>query len=528
MLTVTWVSARPATTGDDVVAAFARAAKGEPLRYVAIGGSITQASGPGWVGDWLREQFPQSAVTVVNSGMSATGSSLGVFRIERDVIAHQPDLVAIEYCVNDGALSDEQAVRYMETMVVRLKSLPNPPAIVIIEAAAKEGVNLARHRRVARHYGLAEVDMQAAMDAKGAAAWDEYFSDNVHPNKAGHALYAETMSGVLAPLVERAKAGESPAQAKLPAPLSAKPLLLDARLVPLQGYGAPDWKSEASLPSWWNRFFQGVLGANEPGAVLRVPFRGTTVGVFFAMKTDYGSFYANVDGGLPRHVFTNTRSGYSSTLVGDDLPAREHTLTLVLPAKSETDARVNGPVKLGYLLVAGETGASREASPQGKFTAEVMRDLVFAEVAATAWSWAGPFAAGEGLDGREALFTKFLPEPGDADIAAKAVDWKPVTGEGAKVDVRALSGVEKPTVAYARTELDAGTGGDAVLSITVDYYVQLWINGERVLVFDGPHPRPFFLPVRLKAGMNEVFIKTAAGSAGHNFELRVAKAGLAR
>jgi broad specificity polyphosphatase/5'/3'-nucleotidase SurE len=43
--------------------------------------------------------------------MSATGSSLGVFRIERDIIAHQPDLVAIEFCVNDSGFTDEQAVR---------------------------------------------------------------------------------------------------------------------------------------------------------------------------------------------------------------------------------------------------------------------------------------------------------------------------------------------------------------------------------------------------------------------------------
>jgi lysophospholipase L1-like esterase len=514
-------------SGDDVVAVFARAERGEPLRYVAIGGSITQASGDGWAGDWLREQFPQSHVTVVNSGMSATGSSLGIFRIERDIIAHQPDLVAIEYCVNDGGLSDEDAVRYMETMVVRLKSLPHAPAIVVVEAAAKDGVNLERHRRVARHYGLVEVDMQAAMNAKGAGAWGDYFSDNVHPNPAGHALYSETMSGLLAPLVERARTGASPVPAELPAPLSEKPLLLDARLVPLQGYNAPGWKSEASLPSWWNRFFQGVLSAGQPGTVLRIPFRGTTAGVFYAMSKDYGSFYAAVDGGLPRHVFTNTRGGYSSIHLGTDMPAREHVLTLVLPAKNESDSRLNGPVKLGYLLVAGETDASREVSPQGAFTAEVMRDLVFVGVPATAWQWTGPFPAGEGIDAREALFTKFQPEPGDTAFTTTQLNWTPVVSEGTTVDIRVLSGSTKPNVAYAKTEFDAGGGGEAVLSVTVDYYAQLWLNGERVLVFDGPHPRPFFIPVQLKPGVNEFFIKTAAGSAGHRFELSVAKTGLA-
>ena len=335
------------------------------------------------------------------------------------------------------------------------------------------------------------------------------------------------MEAVLAPLVARAKSGDAGVEkSELPALLSTKPLLLDARMVPLQGYYTPKWRSEASLPAWWNRFFQGVLSAEESGATLRIPVRGTTVGIFYAMNKDYGTFFASVDGGVPSHVKTNTRGGYSSINLGIDLPAREHVLTVVLPAKSEADPALNGPVKLGYLLVAGETGASRERSPQGVFSADKMRDLTFAPVASSAWHWTGPFPGGEGIDAREALATAFLPEPGDAGFAAANIEWKPATGVGATVDVRALSGDEKPTVAYARTEFDAGEGGDAILSVTVDYYAKLWINGERVLVFDGPHPRPFFMPVKLKPGVNDFFLKTAAGSAGHSFELSVAKASL--
>ncbi len=532
LLLVVVCRAVASASGDDVVAAFARAAHGEPLRYVAIGGSITQASGDGWVGEWLREQFPESDVTVVNSGMSATGSSLGIFRIDRDVIAHQPDLVAIEYCVNDGGGSDEDVVRYMETLVVRLKSLPKPPAIVIVEAASQGGVNLERHRRVARHYGLIEVDMQVAVDAQGGT-WSDYFSDTVHPNKAGHELYAKTMSGVLAPLVERARSSRVEIKpAMLPAPLSVKPLLLDARMIPLQGYVTPGWRAEASLPAWWNRFFQGVLTADKPGAVLKIPVRGTTIGVFSALSKDYGSFYASVDGGLPSHVFTNTRDGYSYTGFASDLPAREHVLTLVLPAKNAEDPKLNGPVKLGYLLVAGETGASREASPQGEFTAEVMRDLVFTDIAASAWHYTTPVPVEsmEGLqtvDARSVLFNPVWPEPGDVQFSLENMTWKQATGDGGLVDLRVLANSDAPAVAYARTTLRSEQGGAAIISLDVDYYAQLWLNGERVLVLDGPHPRPLFLTVQLKSGVNELYLKTCSGSAGHNFDMRVAQLGIA-
>ncbi len=523
-----------AETGADVVGVFSRAARGEPLRYVAIGGSITQASGPGWVGDWLREQFPESEVTVVNSGMSGTGSSLGIFRAERDIISHEPDLVAIEYCVNDGGLTDEQTIRYMETLVVRLKSLPHPPAIIIVEAAARTGVNLERHRRVARHYNLIEVDMQAAVNARLAERgenWNALFADDVHPNRAGHAFYAETMRAMLRPFVERARADTptiATASASLPAPLSSKPLLLDARMAPLHGHVTPGWKTQPLPPVWWSRFFQGALTAEEPGTTLRIPVRGTTIGLLHTMGKDQGSFFVNVDGETPRHIFVNTRDGFSSANVGVDLPAREHVLTVVLPAKSEADPRRNGPVTLGYVLLAGETHATREPSSQGKFTAGVMRDLNFVAVPANAWSWAGPFAT-PALDGRAPsdarvdTFSKFMPEPGDANFDLGRFAWKPIAAPDDLVDFRALTGNEAPAFAYARAQIDGGTGGEALVSITVDYYCQLWLNGERILVFDGPHSRPHFLSVQLKPGVNHLFIKAGAGSAGHSFQLSVAR-----
>ncbi|EIP97247.1 lysophospholipase L1-like esterase [Opitutaceae bacterium TAV1] len=561
--------------GRDVVAAFTRAARGEPLRYVAIGGSITQASGEGWIGPWLREQFPESRVTIINSGMSATGSSLGIFRAERDIIAHQPDLVAIEYCVNDGGLPDEQAVRYMETLVVRLKSLPRPPAIVIVEAATRHGINAERHRKVARHYGLAHIDMQAAVDTHlfpdapriplprgvdrggggeaAAAAWAEIFSDNVHPNKTGHALYARAMAATLRPLADEARrlaassarADADPQPAALPAPLSEKPLLLDARMVPLQGLSDPAgaWRPAPAPTTWYGRFFQGVLAASQPGAVLHLPFRGTTVGLFYELNPDHGSFYASVDGALPAQVFTNSRTGYTSYLVARNLPAREHVLTLVLPpatAPGETAGvpKSGGNVRLGYLLVAGETGATREPSPAGTFDAGKLQALRFATLPAATWRWAGPFPAAAGpdgiapLDAREALTEKFLPEPGEPlpdSGTAKSVSWRPVTDTetaGAatgRVDFHALTGSTAPGIAYATTQIRSDKGGPAILSAEVDYYAHLWINGERVMTLDGPHPVPVFLPVTLRAGINDVFLKIGAGSAGFNFRLRVAE-----
>lgn len=339
--------------GADVARVFAEAKAGAPLRYVALGGSITQ-SGAGWIGSWLNKEFPSSHVTTVNSGMSATGSAMGVFRIERDVIAHQPDLVAIETCVNDDGLPDDVAIRYVESLVVRLKRLPHPPAIIFIEAAAKQGSKIQRHRQIARHYGLLEVDLQAAMEAelhRTGQDWSVFFSDAVHPNEAGNEFYARTIEQALAPLL-----GQEPAAGSvvLPSLLSEKPLILDGRMVSLFGFtGVPGWRKNASPPFWMDAFFNGTLSASEPGTALEVPFRGTWAGVFYPMDKSYGTFDASIDGGEPKRIAPNTRGGYSLDIVGRDLPAGEHVLRITLPA-ADTSPGVNGEVRLGYLLLAGE------------------------------------------------------------------------------------------------------------------------------------------------------------------------------
>ncbi len=509
--------------GSDLLEVFARAHRGGPLRYVAIGGSITQA-GEGWIDGWLRKQFPQSSVTTVNAGMSATGSELAVFRLDRDVIAHQPDLVAIEFCVNDGGVPDEDTVRNIESLVVRLKQLAHPPAIIMLEAAARGGVNLQRHRRVAQNYGLLEVDLQQAVDnylKEEGKSWESLFSDDVHPNQSGQEFYANVIAAALEPFVRSAEAGPraSAGIMPLPSPLSNKPLLLDGRIVPLSG--VQGWTAESSLPAWWARFFLGVLSADAPGTALVLPLRGTTMGVFYAMDESFGSFYASVDGATPSHVFTNSRDGYSYSILGRDLSTEEHLMTLVLPRKSEKPSRFNGPVKLGHALVAGESRAGREHAPQGRFTPNVLQQLTFADIPAKDWSWSGPYAVGKN-DALSLIHQAFDPEKDGRDVR-----WKYLADqEGDWIDFRQVTGSDKPSLVYATTHIERTMEETALLRLTVDYYAKLWVNGKLIVTIDGPHGpsgSPQFFQVSLRPGSNEILIKVGSGSQGFGFSVSLAK-----
>lgn len=511
-------AAKSTPVGADIEEVFARARQGSPLRYVALGGSITQ-SGEGWIGNWLAQQFPKSTVTAVNSGMSGTGSQLAIFRVERDVIVHQPDLVAIEFCVNDENLDDEETVRCMESLVVRLKQLPHPPAILIVEAATRNGSNLKRHRQVAQQYGLLEVDLQAAVDQalqKKGGKWENWFRDRVHPNEKGNEFYTQAIINVLNPCLRSSFKPSVKATRYFPQPISRKPLILDGRLVPLSS--DTSWKREPFLPRWWGRFFSGVLCAEAPGSALTLPLRGTAFGLFYEMDPSYGSFLAAVDGGPFTHVLTNTREGYSYEIIDQDLSAKEHLLQVVLPASADPGARLNGPVKLGYVLVAGESHASRERASMGSFTVEKLQQLVFRTISAQNWGWTGyqPVTGQSSSDALALLNATFSPETVPLSEAWQKLPYQTESW----IDLRQITGRDQPGIIYLSTEIESSTSRDILFGIAVDYFAKVWINGTLALTLDRAHGAPksyTYFPSTLKAGKNHVLLKVAAGRAGFGF-----------
>ncbi len=504
--------------GDDLLPVFARAQAGRPLRAVAMGGSITQAGG-GWIGPWLRERFPGATGDMHNAGMSGTGSGLGVFRLGRDVIDKQPDLVMIEFAVNDRGGDDADVIRSMESLVVRLKTLPDPPAVVIVNAAERDSPNHARHERVAAHYGLLSINLQRVVDErlkKTGGVWADLMTDDVHPNAKGHALYAEAIAAALEPFVVRAAKGK-PSEAlspPLPPPLSKRPLILDGRMIPLAPQ--PGWSREATVPAWWTRFFpEGFIGASEPGTMLTLNVRATEIGLLYPLDAGhYGPFYVNVDGGQPVMQDAGFRDGYTSVTIGSDLAPAEHLVRVVTARPFDGGV---APVYLGYVLVAGESRATGDRAPQGDVDLRAQAMRLFDPVPAAKWEWCGPFGGAEKTRGgipTDDFKRAFGPETGPY------ADWKPVAGDGAFVDFVRLGGWRDRGVCYARTVVKRTAGGTVEAGLRLDYFAKVWINGKLAKTVDGNHGHPMapvMFPVELHQGDNEVMIKVHAGSNGSGF-----------
>jgi len=106
----------------------AKIRRGENVTVVALGGSITTGfnsknpGADGWAGltgKWLTDLAAQygSKVTFYNRGVSGTDSAFAVARLEDHVLSVKPDLLLLEYAMNDQWLETKVRERTYEAIV---------------------------------------------------------------------------------------------------------------------------------------------------------------------------------------------------------------------------------------------------------------------------------------------------------------------------------------------------------------------------------------------------------------------------
>ena len=238
--------------------AFAKARRGEPLTLGVIGGSITcgaMASAPdrGYVASvlaWWRASFPQSETRLVNAGLSGTGSLYGAFRVQHDLLETAPDVVIVEFAVND-AWVDGAAY---EGLLRQILARPNAPAVVLLFMMYDTGGgDQEMQSKVGAHYNLPMVSVRDALMpeiAAGRIHWHDYFVDNVHPNDAGHAFAARCVTTLLeATGPAEAPRGHDPLD-PLPAPLHS------------DAYQFVEWREDTALMPARNDGWTSVRGDN--------------------------------------------------------------------------------------------------------------------------------------------------------------------------------------------------------------------------------------------------------------------------
>jgi hypothetical protein len=170
---------------------FAKARRGESLVVAAIGGSIT-AGGAATarresqyveqVTAWFREQFPGVAVRAVNAGIGATNSHYGAARVQADVLARDPDLVIVEFAVND--FDNRDFAESYEGLLRQILTARPQTAVMCLFFMHGKGDNAQTWQQMlGRHYGLPMVSFRDAncetpLRRRGRGCYGSYRKSN--------------------------------------------------------------------------------------------------------------------------------------------------------------------------------------------------------------------------------------------------------------------------------------------------------------------------------------------------------------
>ena len=202
-----------------------RAAKGERVTIGFLGGSITQGSlaskqencYASRVFEWWKGHFPNAEF--INAGIGGTSSQFGVARVEEDLLRYQPDVIFVEFSVNDDNTPFFQET--YEGLVRRI--LQNGAAVMLIHNVRYDNMVSAQdiHLEIGRHYNLPCVSMKSTiypLVASGQISNRQITPDDLHPNDLGHQMVASVITHVLEQIRTAEQMDEKPAA--LPAPLT--------------------------------------------------------------------------------------------------------------------------------------------------------------------------------------------------------------------------------------------------------------------------------------------------------------------
>ncbi len=295
--------------------------RGQPISIAYLGGSITAAAG--WrvkTRDWFAREYPPAVVTEIHAAIGGTGSDLGVYRLQHDALRHNPDLLFVEFAVNDGGAPPERIWRAMEG-IVRQTWTANPQTDICFVYTYRVGYEQDLQRgmcpraasameMLADHYGIPSINLAlpiVELQRAGSLVFqsDEntdtgvvcFSRDGVHPLDEGHQLYADTVAEAVRKMTPDAHPFDH--QPKL-----ARTFVHDhwqsARMVPVRAEMlSPGW-IQLDTDSPIAKSFAGRMGplweASTPGSQLCFKFRGASARLYDLLGPDGGQVIITVDG----------------------------------------------------------------------------------------------------------------------------------------------------------------------------------------------------------------------------------------
>lgn len=336
---------------------FAKIKDGKTIRVAFLGGSITRA-GNGYRDQlltWFRAQYPSNTFEEIMAAVSGTGSDFGASRVQQHVIDKKPDLVFVEFAVNDNRKRMQFVRECMEGIVRQIWRANAKTDICFIYTFANENIpalqqgsfpaSVTAMEAVAAHYNIPSIHMGLAvldeinsgklvMMGKKEETTSPLFSiDGVHPlPETGHRIYTQVLAKNL-PLLKQNSSYlkhhlEKPLENKNWSDAGMARLSLSKHFTGEWGITDSVTKGKEYLP-----LLPTVFSTASTDASVTVKFKGTRFGLADIMGPGTAAIEITIDNQAPRVI--NRFDAFSTYyrlnyFILSDLSEGKHTATIRL------------------------------------------------------------------------------------------------------------------------------------------------------------------------------------------------------
>lgn len=339
-----------------IAAVMKKAEKGEKITIAVLGGSITQGTISNGKSDslvtekksyadiffsWWQETFPSTEVECINAGIGATDSYLGVHRVQADVLAYKPDLVLVEFSVNDS--NTPFFKKAYDNLVHNIAESEGSPAVMLLFMSQAEITSAQEiHSQIGFSYSLPMVSYRNVikeMEETGKYSQEELSGDVVHPSSLGHAITGEILWKYLNSVYEaRADYGE-------PIPMkedtTTKRCYTNARILDSETI-EPDSMEGFEKKEVFHAFPNSF--STENGGEIKFTVNCANVGILYYSQIDGngGQYEVYVDGNLSATLNADFKGGWGNCASAkecftSDTPA-EHEIVIKKKSDSTGDA----------------------------------------------------------------------------------------------------------------------------------------------------------------------------------------------
>lgn len=153
----------------------------------------------------LKVRYPHAVINIINTAIGGENSIEGEKRFESEVLIHKPDVLFIDYSLNDRGVGLENSYKAWDKMIKG--ALKKNIKVILLTPSPDQRIDmlepnnlLEQHRnqvvRLAQENGVGLIDSYSLFKDRIIAGDNvaNYMSQVNHPNQSGHQLIADEAS----------------------------------------------------------------------------------------------------------------------------------------------------------------------------------------------------------------------------------------------------------------------------------------------------------------------------------------------